>query len=222
MSVPLKVLIVEDDELLRSGLEVIIASEEAMSVSGAARNGREALQLLEASCPDLVLLDVQMPEMDGLTCIREIRKRHPVLPILILTTFNEEEYIFQGLADGANGYLVKGLDFEKLIQAIRDTVNRQFVLPAEVAAKLARYVLANSHYMKEQRLKRFFETDRLFSDIEHRLIGMLLDRFSNKEMAEALFFTEGTIKNKLTIVYEKLGVQSRQDAIHALEKSILA
>ncbi|MCU6792870.1 response regulator transcription factor [Paenibacillus sp. WQ 127069] len=221
MSNPLKVLIVEDDALLRSGLELIIASEEDMEVSGAAQNGLEAVKFLNASSPDIVLMDVQMPEMDGLACIREIRKRNAELPILILTTFNEEEYIFQGLADGANGYLIKGLDFEKLVQAIRDTVNHQFILPAQVAAKVAKYAMKNNQFIKEKRLKHFFETDDLFSETEHQIIAMLLQRLSNKEMGDTLFFTEGTIKNKLTVIYDKLGVNNRQDAIHRLENSIM-
>jgi DNA-binding NarL/FixJ family response regulator len=222
MSNTLKVLIVEDDALLRNGLELVISSEENMEVCGVAQNGLKALQSLEASRPDLVLMDVQMPEMDGLTCIREIRKRDAVLPILILTTFNEEEYIFQGLADGANGYILKGLDFEKLIQAIRDTVNGQFVLPAEVATKVAQYATTNSHFMKEQRLKQFFETDSQFSKSERPIISLLLKRFSNKEIADSLFLTEGTVKNKLSIIYNKLGVQNRQDAIRILEDRILS
>ncbi|QTH40632.1 response regulator transcription factor [Cohnella sp. LGH] len=221
MAKPLKVLIVEDDALLRSGLELIIASEEDMEVSGAAQNGLEALHFIEASSPDIVLMDVQMPEMNGLACIREIRKLNTELPILILTTFNEEEYIFQGLADGANGYIIKGMDFEQLVQAIRDTVNRQFVLPAQVAAKVARYAMENSHFIKEKRLKHFFQTDEQFSKTEHQIIAMLLKRCSNKEMADSLFFTEGTIKNKLSAIYDKLGVQNRQEAIHSLERRLL-
>ncbi|TBL71097.1 response regulator transcription factor [Paenibacillus thalictri] len=220
MDQPLKVLIVEDDELLRSGLELIISSEADMEVCGAARNGLEALQCIEASSPDIVLMDVQMPEMNGLACISEIRKRDTELPILILTTFNEEEYIFQGLANGANGYVLKGIDFNKLIQAIRDTVNRQFILPAEVAAKVARYASTNSDFMKDQRLKHFFETGTAFSKSEQPILALLLKRYSIREIADTLFLTEGTIKNKLSNIYNKLGVQNRQDAIRSLENSI--
>ncbi|MGG1518168.1 response regulator transcription factor [Paenibacillus oryzisoli] len=221
MHSPLKVMVVEDDALLRSGLEVIIAAEDGMEVCGAAQNGLEALQLLETFRPDVILMDVQMPQMDGLTCIREIRKRDVALPILILTTFNEEEYIFQGLADGASGYILKGLDFEKLVQAIRDTVNGQFVLPAEVAVKVAQYAAGNSDFMKEQRLKQFFETNTQFSKSEHPIMALLLKRWSNKEIADSLFLTEGTIKNKLSVIYNKLGVQNRQDAIRCLESNFL-
>lgn len=221
MSNVLQILIVEDDALLRSGLELIIASEADMEVCGTARNGKEALQLLKSVHPDLVLMDVQMPEMDGLTCIREIRKGNAELPILILTTFNEEEYIFQGLADGANGYILKALDFEKLVQAIRDTINKQFVLPAQVAAKIAQYAATNSHFIKEKRLQLFFETDQSFTKSERPIIELLLQRLSNKEIADSLFLTEGTVKNKLSSIYIKLGVQNRQDAIRSLETSLL-
>ncbi|MGG1556255.1 response regulator [Paenibacillus ferrarius] len=216
----LQIMIVEDDALLRTGLELIIASEADMDVCGIARNGIEALQTLETVRPDLVLMDVQMPDMDGLACIREIRKRDEELPILILTTFNEEEYIFQGLADGANGYILKELDFEKLILAIRDTVNKQFVLPAQVAAKIAHYAATNNPFLKEKRLQLYFETDHPFSKSERPLIALLLQRLSNKEMADSLFLSEGTVKNKLSVIYNKLGVQNRQDAIRSLENSL--
>lgn len=213
----LNVLIVEDDPLLRSGLAVIVDAEEDMRVCGLAGNGLEALERLERTAPDIVLLDLQMPEMDGLTCIREIRGRRADLPILILTTFNEEEYIFRGLAAGANGYVIKGLDFERLTREIRDAARGRFVMPAEVAAKVASFAMADDSYLKQRGLQRFLERSGAFTAKEREIVALLFRRYSNKEIAERLFLSEGTIKNNLTVIYGKLGVGSWQEAIHRLE-----
>jgi DNA-binding NarL/FixJ family response regulator len=213
----ISVLIIEDDALLRSGLEMVIRAEDGLRVSGTARDGLEALRQIECERPDLVLLDLQMPDMDGITFIRKVRKQDAELPILILTTFNEEDYIIQGLAHGANGYLLKGLDFAKLIQAIRDTYRGQYVLPAEVAAKVVEIIRKVPSYTNERGLDRYFCKADRFTLAEQKIIRLLLNRRSNKEIAAEMFLTEGTIKNKLTLIYEKLDVGSRQDAIRKLE-----
>ncbi|CAK4867125.1 unnamed protein product [Aphanomyces euteiches] len=213
----LKVLIVDDEDLLRMGLELVIQAEEDMTVVGAAANGQIAIELIKQAKPDIVLLDLQMPVMGGIECIREIRKLHTDLPILILTTFNEEEYIFRGLAYGANGYLLKGIDFKILVQTIRDAMNDQYVLPAAVAASIARYVLKNNTYMKERGILDFFEQNPQYTKKEQEIMLLLLNRLPNKEIATQLFFTEGTIKNKLTAIFDKLGVTNRQEAIQRLE-----
>jgi len=216
----LQVYIVEDDSLYRSGLEIVIQSEDDMCVVGSASNGIEALAGLRQIHPDIIILDLQMPGMDGIACIKEIRKMHTDLPILILTTFNEEEYIFEGMAYGANGYLLKNLEFEMLVKTIRDAARHQFIMPAEVTAKVARYVLNQGSFLKQQGLARWFEQSPQLSSQEQQMIQMLLARQSNREIAEKLHLTEGTIKNKLTVLYEKLGVQNRPDAIRWLEQTI--
>jgi len=218
----LRVFVVEDDSLYRSGLEMVIQAEADMRVVGSAGNGSEALTGLQQVRPDIVILDLQMPGMDGIACIKEIRRLYADLPILILTTFNEEEYIFQGMAYGANGYLLKTLEFEKLVQTIRDAANHQFVMPAEVTAKVARYVLNQGGYLKQKGLARFFEQNPHYTLQERKMIQLLLDRLSNREIAGKLHLTEGTIKNKLTVIYEKLGVQNRPDAIRWLDRAIEA
>ncbi|WP_135553906.1 response regulator transcription factor [Paenibacillus cymbidii] len=216
----LKVLIAEDDHLLRTGLALIIDAEPDMTVVGAVADGEQAIAAIERSKPDLVLLDLQMPKMDGLACIRHIRRLHADLPILILTTFNEEEYIFQGLAYGANGYLLKNLDFRQLTQTIRDAAQDKIMLPGEVAAKIARYVMNDGTYMKERGLARFFERNPNYTSKEQQMIKLLLGRLSNKEIAAQLFLAEGTVKNALTALYEKLDAGGRTEAIHKLEAMI--
>jgi DNA-binding NarL/FixJ family response regulator len=213
----ISLLIVEDDPLLRSGLKMVLEAEDDLHVCGTVQNGLEALDHIERERPDLVLLDLQMPDMDGIAFIREVRKRDAELPILILTTFNEEEYIIQGLAGGANGYLLKGLDFAKLVQAVRDTLRGQFVLPAEVAAKVVQFIQTPPSYTVRNGLDRYFHRTDRFAPAEQRIIRLLLNRRSNKEIAGEMFLTEGTIKNKLTLIYEKLHVENRQEAVRKLE-----
>jgi DNA-binding NarL/FixJ family response regulator len=116
-------------------------AEKDLRIAATLANGREALDCIAKQKPDIVLLDMQMPEMDGLECITRIREFDSDLPILILTTFDEKEYIINGLASGANGYLFKGLEFEKLIPSIRNVLKRQFVLSAQIVAKLSQYLL---------------------------------------------------------------------------------
>lgn len=215
------VLIVEDNALLRGGLQLAIDSEEDLRVVGTAADGLEALECWEQLQPDIILMDVQMPKMDGIACIKEIRKRDDRVKIVILTTFNEEEYIFEGLASGANGYLLKSLDIDKLIRTIRDAANDAFVLPAEVAAKVARYAVNNSQSARQQQMMdRFMTHDTLFTHKERQMISLLMLKLSNKEIAAKLSLTEGTVKNKLTVIYDKLNANSRYDAARLLNEYI--
>lgn len=223
-NVPVKqwnVLIVEDNALMRGGLQLAIDSEEDLQVVGTAADGLEALACWERCKPDIILMDVQMPKMDGIACIKEIRKLDDQVRIIILTTFNEEDYIFEGLANGANGYLLKSLDIDKLIRTIRDAANDAFVMPAEVAAKVARYAVNNSQQAKQQQmLGRFMTHDTLFTLKERQIISLLLLKLSNKEIAARLALTEGTVKNKLTVIYDKLNANSRHDANRLLNDHI--
>lgn len=221
MNKSIHVLIVEDDELLLSGLELIVQHEEDMAVTGTARNGVQALELIKSNKPDIVLLDLEMPVMNGIACILEIRKLHTDLPVLILSSFSDDEYIYQGLAYGANGYLLKGNNFESLGQTIRDVINDRFVLDAEIGRRVAQFVLSRSDHMKKQSITRYFEQNNIYTKQEQEIIQLLLARLPNKDIAEQLFFSTGTIKNKLTVIYEKIGVSNREEAIRYFETKAL-
>jgi DNA-binding NarL/FixJ family response regulator len=161
-----KIFIADDEALFRNAIELIINSEEDMEVIGTAENGLEAIQKIEQLQPHIVLLDIQMPVMNGIECTRRIRAQFPDMHILILTTFNEEDYIIEGLAYGANGYLLKGIDFKKLIQTIRDAMNGQYLLPTEVAGKLAKYLLNNKSSGIDNELPSFIRADSNFTSRE--------------------------------------------------------
>ena len=216
------VLVVDDNELVRSSLELIIDAEVDLNVCATVSNGVEALEWIARQKPDIVLLDMQMPEMDGLECIARIRELDADLPILILTTFDEKEYIINGLASGANGYLLKGMEFEKLIQSIHDVIKRQFVLPAQIAAKLSQYLLeplqvGESHSATVAAVQF---PPNVFTKKEQEILLLLKARLPNREIAEQLHISDGTLRNHLTNIFEKLEVSNRHDAVRALQSFI--
>ena len=136
------VFVTEDDDLYRSVIEMAVLAEPDMALVGTARNGFEAIEKLEHSPvkPDVILMDIKMPVMSGIDGIKWIKRRHPSVTILILTTFNDDQYIVEGLAHGADGYLLKRDDFRQVLDTIRSAVKGEYSLPVEVAAKLTRFM----------------------------------------------------------------------------------
>lgn len=212
-----KVFITDDEVLICNALKIVIQAQPDMEVIGIATSGIDALSQLEKIHPDLVLMDVRMPGMDGIECTKKMKQRYPEMPILILTTYNEESYIIDGLAHGANGYLLKGLEFSQLIETIRSTLNGQYILPAEVAVKLSRYLMNSRIDPRDIRtLPASILANSLFTTREQDILLLLGNRLSIREIADELHISEGTIKNYLTVIYEKLNVSSRYEAITLL------
>jgi DNA-binding NarL/FixJ family response regulator len=140
MTAKIKVLVVDDELLFRNGLELVINSEADMEVVATSQDGLDAIKKTEQYKPDLVMMDIQMPIMNGIAAIKRIRERDSKVIILILSTFNEDEYVIEGLANGANGYLLKSAQYTQLLQSIRDAMKGQYFLPIEVAAKLVSFL----------------------------------------------------------------------------------
>jgi DNA-binding NarL/FixJ family response regulator len=214
---PIRILIVDDEELVLSSIEYMFHQLDDMRVAATARNGQEALQQLEHQAVDIVLLDMQMPVMDGLAFIRHIRATGSQLPILVLTTFQEKEAIVQALASGANGYLLKGVEKVKLLQSIRDVLNHQFILPTPIAAKLSQYLLETAAGTANIATPTYrFPTD-MFTKKEQEILLLLSSRMRNKEIARQCHISEGTLANYLTIIFTKLDVKNRYDAVQAIQ-----
>ncbi len=218
MGKQLKVFITDDDSFFLNAIALIINAEDDFDVVGTARNGQEAFEKIQSVQPDIVLMDIKMPKMNGIDCVKELKKDFPEMLIIILTTFNEEEYIIEGLANGANGYLIKGIDNQTLVQTIRDLMKGQYLLPVEVATKLAKFTL--SHLAKETKnvLPEYITSGNTFTKKEYEIMKLLARRYANKEIAAELFISVGTLKNYLTTIYEKLGVKNRSEAIAILGK----
>lgn len=220
MSDKINIFIAEDEDLFRMGMELFLNREEDMQVIGHAVNGFQALEQIKRCQPNLILMDIQMPVMNGIECIKKIREGNSEVIIIILTTFNEEEYIIEGIASGANGYFIKGIDFNKLITVIRDAVKGQYRLPEEVVTKLVRYINHHDFSAGKKNLPASITDGNQFTKREQEILLLLLDRLTNKEMSTRLFISEGTLKNYLTIIYEKLGVKNRLEAIQHLSEQV--
>ncbi|WP_078552713.1 response regulator [Bacillus alkalicellulosilyticus] len=210
----LKVLIADDQTLMREGLRTIIDLEEDMKVVATAQDGMDAIEKTKEYQPDVVLLDIQMPRMNGIQSLIEIKKNQPKTCILILTTFAEEEYIIEALSNGVDGFLLKDMNYDQLISSIRDAVGGQLMVPQVVAVKLAKRLASLNTVMEhELNLGKLKKQGIHFSEREREVANLVVKGLSNKKIAEELFITEGTVKNYISEIYSKLGVKDRAKAI---------
>lgn len=134
---PIRIIIADDQPLMRDGLKTVLELEKDFEVAGIAKNGYEAIQMADNLKPDVILMDIRMPELDGVESVKAIKEKHPDVKVLMLTTFNDEDYIIQALAAGASGYLLKDIEVDSLVGSIRNACSNNLVLPPLVAAKLA-------------------------------------------------------------------------------------
>lgn len=205
------VLIVEDQSIVRQGLKLMLEQDEKIRVVAEAENGEEAIKKMEAHVIDVVLMDIRMPVMNGLEATRKIKERWPNAKILILTTFNDDEYAIQALKYGANAFLLKTSDQNTLIHAVYSCFQGGLTIHEEVAAKVMPRLL----HKVEKKLELPLSTREL--DIT-RLVG---EGKTNKEIADELFLSVGTVKNHITQVLHKLGLRDRtQLAIFAIKNDI--
>lgn len=208
-----KVLIVEDQAIVRQGLRMMIDQDDDFTVVAEASNGKEAISALERNVIDIVLLDIHMPEMNGVEATRRIKERWPHLKILILTTFDDDEYAIQTLKDGANGFMLKTAEPNKLIAAIHSISNGGLVLNEEVAAKMMPRLLEKNREPTIKHTLTVREIDIL------KLVG---EGKTNKEIAETLFLSIGTVKNHITHILQQLDLRDRtQLAIYAVKNSFV-
>ena len=206
-----RVLIVDDQAIVRQGLKVMLEQDEKIKVIHEAENGQEAIQLLEKNhMVDLILMDVRMPVMNGMDATRIIKSKWPDVKILILTTFNDEQYAMETLKDGASGFLLKTADSKQLLHAVHSTMKDGLPLHEDVAAK----VIPNL-------LKREVEKKEVPADLTERELAILKrvgEGKSNREIADELFLSVGTVKNHITSILQKLGLRDRtQLAIYAVK-----
>lgn len=214
MSESIRVLLVDDQPLLREGLRLIFELQEGFEVVGEAGDGSEALRLLQTQEVDVVLMDVQMPGMDGVATTRELSKKHAGVQVIILTTFDDDEYVFEGLRAGACGYLLKDASSERLLEATRAAARGESFLQPSIAAK----VLAEFSRVSDPVARRAAGNAQLenpLSDRELEILEQLAEERSNREVAAAVYLSEGTVKNHITSILAKLGVGDRKAAVAA-------
>jgi DNA-binding NarL/FixJ family response regulator len=214
------IFIVDDQALFREGLRTLLSVWPDLEVVGEAGNGQEALQKVAELRPDVILMDLRMPVMDGVAATRQITHEYPDCRIIVLTTFDDDEHIFDGLRAGAAGYLLKDVPSEKLVEAIRATARGESFLQPAVAAKVvAEFARVTAGKQTAVRDSSLIEP---LSERELEILRIVAQGASNKEIGALLYITEGTVKNHLTNILGKLGVRDRtQAALRARELNLL-
>ena len=215
----IKVLIADDQELIRESLKIILDVNSDIKVVGLAEDGRKVLDLLKKTLPDIILMDIRMPELDGVQCTKAVKKKFPDVKIIILTTFDDDEYVFYALKYGASGYLLKGCSVQELTSAVYTVMNGGSILNQGVITKVVRLF----NQLAQTSITPEFD-DRNVKDLNRteRSIASLVGRgLSNKEIAETLFLSEGTIRNALSSALSKLNLRDRtQLAIWAVQTGL--
>ena len=203
-----KIMIADDQQLIRESLKIILDSDPDFEVVKVVGSGQEVLDSLKTESIDIILMDVRMPNMSGVDCTRIVKKEYPNIKVIILTTFDDDEYIYDALKYGASGYLLKGCSLEELSTAIHNVLSGGACFNPNVAGKVAQFFsqMANSHaevsFDGEEK-----EYD--FSDTEQKIIAQIGHGYSNKEIAQKLGFSEGTIRNYLSVILDKLDLRDR-------------
>ncbi len=203
----IRILIVDDHEMVRNGLSVMMQREEDFTVVGEAQNGKEAVEMVSELRPDVVLMDLRMPEMDGVEAMRQIRAKQDDVKFLVLTTYDTDEYIFDAIQAGAKGYLLKDASREELFRAVR-TVNRgeSLIEPAVVSRVLDR--------LTELSRRAAQGPDHLaLSEREVQVLQLMARGSANKQIAGDLSITESTVKTHVANIFQKLEVSHRTEAV---------
>ncbi len=205
---PIRILLVDDQTMFRSGMRMLLSSQVDFEVVGEAADGEEALQKSASLKPDVVLMDLRMPVLDGAAATRRLRATQPNVRVIVLTTFDEDAAIFDGLRAGAIGYLLKDAPTDKLYEAIRAAARGETVLQPSVAAK----VVAQFTRLSDQAPSWAQALTEPLSPRELEILRLLANGATNREIAAQLVLAEGTVKNHVTSILGKLGVTDRTAA----------
>ncbi len=239
----IRLLLADDQSMIREGLKSMLSTYDDIEIVAEAENGQQAIDLCSKLKPHILLTDIRMPVLNGVEATRVIKNNQPGIIVIVLTTFDDDDYIFDAMTSGAAGYLLKNISSSQLVQALRDSMKGNLILPGPIASKItARLTSAAgsgapgkgvpgtetatlgstratvSHStesdLKQSGISNLEAED--FSNRERDIIRLLVKGSSNKEIAEALFLTTGTVKNYISQIYLKLGVSDRANAIIAL------
>jgi DNA-binding NarL/FixJ family response regulator len=217
----IKTIIVEDQELIRKSIKIVLESISDIKIIGMAANGVEAIQLCEQENPEIVLMDIQMPVMDGVKATEEIKRRFPDVKVIILTTFQDITHVINALNAGAEGYILKAVDPQFLVNGIKLVYHGGSLIPQE----LAKEVFQSNHQPVEE--PKFMEPSPKtnpyeLNQQELKVLKYLSQGLSNKAISERMFLSLGTVKNYISNIYSKLNVKNRTSAImKAIEESII-
>jgi DNA-binding NarL/FixJ family response regulator len=205
----IKILIVDDQSLFRDALGTLFSVEDGFEVVGNASNGEEALRLALNYQPDVILMDLRMPVMDGVVATQRLREQLPKIKVIVLTTFDDDEAIFEGLRAGAVGYLLKDVTKDNLFSAIRSAARGEYSLSPSITAK----VVAEFSRISKPKSKLNADSAENLSKREQEILHLMAQGISNKEIAERLVISEGTVKNHVSSILKKLNVADRLLAV---------
>lgn len=215
---PIRLMLVDDQRLMREGLRTLLELEPDFEVIGEAENGAVALEAYARHSPDVVLMDIRMPLMDGVEATRRLRQEDPNARIIILTTFDDDEFVFEGLRAGALGYLLKDVSGPELAEAIRTVSAGGSMIEPSVARK----VVAEFARLAPPTPARAETLIDPLSDRELDILKLLSKGLTNREIANQLYLAEGTVKNYVTSILQKIGARDRtQAALRARELGVL-
>lgn len=212
----IKILIADDQEMIRESLQIVLSNRAGLEVIGTAANGQEVIQNVRQERPDVILMDIRMPKMDGVQCTKIIKENYPEIKIIILTTFDDDEFVFNALKYGASGYLLKGVSMDELVRAINTVYSGKAMINPDIAAKVLRLFseMAQSNFAIQVSNKKVEDLTKT----EWKIIGQVEKGAANKEIADTLKLSEGTVRNYLSSILNKLDLRDRtQLAIWAVQ-----
>lgn len=217
----IKVLIADDQELIRQSLKIVLSANKDIEVIGTVCNGNEVIEAARKYRPDVILMDIRMPEIDGVQCTKIIKESYPSVRIIVLTTFDDDEYIFNALKYGASGYLLKGVSMDELVKAIHTIVNGGAMINPDITAKVFKLFsqMAQGDVSVQVSAKKNLDD---ICDTEWNIIKCVGFGLSNKEIAKKLRLSEGTVRNYLSNILNKLNFRDRtQLAIWAVQTGVI-
>ncbi len=212
MEKKIRVLVVDDQRELAAELSQVLSTDSEIEVVGCAYDGLEAMEKMPACQPDLVLLDIRMPNMNGVVTTKRIKTEYPQVKVLILTTFDDSDYILNAINNGASGYLLKDIGGDALLSAVKNAYAGDTILPAKIARRIAD-AAKNVAFDREARLQRAFS----LSGRELEIALMLYEGFTNRQISAALKLSEGTTRNYVSTIYEKTGSENRAGLTAAIQ-----
>ena len=215
----IRILIADDQELMRQSIKMMLDGVDDFEVTDAVSNGTEVVRSIRENKPDIVLMDVRMPKMDGVVCTKIIKENCPEIKVIILTTFDDDEYVINAIKNGASGYLLKGISFDELTESIRKVYGGMAIINDDITNKVLRLFADMARTQKLVSVEEDYVKE--LKEGDWAIIDCIVQGDSNKEIAAKLSLSEGTIRNSLSNILLKLGLRNRtQLAIWAVQSDV--
>ena len=216
MTKKIKVLIADDQKDLAEGIKSVLQTDGEIEVVGIANDGFEAIDYVKEFEPDVVLMDIRMPNMNGVVATQRIQADYPHVKVIVLTTFDDSDYILNAINNGACGYLLKDIGATTLINSVKNALTGDMILPTKIARRIAD-AAKNVTGNREFKLKRAFG----LSDREVEIALMVYEGFTNRQISSALHISEGTARNHISAIYEKLNCENRTEAVQVIKAELV-